>query len=152
MPRHSSTRCFNPNMITVNWNPSPKELRHWTVVTTCALAVMGSLFHFVDWGIFRVGHGMAPIMWTFGAFALVTAGTGTKIGLPAYWAWMSFVFIVGTVVGTVALGIVYYLVMTPMALVARACGRDRLDVRSAAGHTRWHPLPRNTPHDPARQF
>jgi hypothetical protein len=53
-----------------------------------AMAVVGSLFRFVDWGVFRAGHGMAPFLWAFGALALVTAGTGSRVGRPVYLAWM----------------------------------------------------------------
>jgi hypothetical protein len=96
-------------MITIHWHPSPAELRRWALRTALALGVMGALFQFVDWGVFRTMHPMGRVLWGFGAFALVTAGTGTRIGLPAYWAWMGFVWTVGTVIGTVALAIVFFL-------------------------------------------
>ena len=139
-------------MITINWQPSPAELRRWAVTVAAALAVSGSLFQFVDWGVFRAGHGLAPWLWGFGLFSLVTAGTGTRLGLPAYWLWMGFVFVVGTVIGTLALAVVYFIVVTPLGLAARLAGRDRLGLRRPApGASLWQPLP--TPsHDPSRQF
>ena len=139
-------------MITIDWHPSSAELRRWAVTVAAALAVSGSLFRFVDWGIFRVGHGLAPWLWGFGLVALLTAGTGTRIGLPAYWLWMSLVFLVGTAIGTLALAVVFFLVVTPLGLAARVAGRDRLGLRRPPpGASLWHPLPA-TPHDPARQF
>jgi hypothetical protein len=114
--------------------------------------VSGSLFQFVDWGVFRAGHGLAPWLWGFGLFSLVTAGTGTRLGLPAYWLWMGFVFVVGTVIGTLALAAVYFLVVTPLGLAARLAGRDRLGLRRPApGASLWQPLPAPS-HDPSRQF
>jgi polyferredoxin len=94
---------------------------------------------------------MAPFLWAFGALALVTAGTGSRVGRPVYLAWMGFAWLVGTVLGTLALALVFYGVVTPLALVARAMGRDRLDVRADRRTTRWHPLPQAA-HDPERQF
>jgi len=95
---------------------------------------------------------MGRVLWGFGAFALVTAGTGTRIGLPAYWAWMGFVWTVGTLIGTVALAIVFFLVITPLGVAARLLGRDRLQLRAPAhGESMWKPLSR-TRHDPERQF
>jgi 4-amino-4-deoxy-L-arabinose transferase-like glycosyltransferase len=141
-------------MIEIDWNPDRRALRKWGVVMAAAMAVVGSLFHFVDWGVFRAGHGMAPFMWGFGAAALLTAGTGSRLGRPVYLAWMGFAWFVGTALGLIALAVVFYGVVTPMAIVARLAGRDRLDVRSVRGGprtTRWHPLPQ-APHDPARQF
>lgn len=138
-------------MITIDWHPDRRALRKWGFAMAIAMAVAGSLFRFVDWGMFRAGHGLAPFMWGFGLVALLTAGTGSRLGRPVYLAWMGFAWLAGTVIGTVALAVVFYGVVTPMAIAARLVGRDRLDVRGDARATRWHPLPR-APHDPARQF
>ena len=139
-------------MITISWHPAPAELRRWGVTVAAALAVSGSLFQFVDWGMFRAGHGLAPWLWGFGLVALVTAGTGTRLGMPAYWLWMTFVFLVGTTIGTLTLAVVFFLVVTPLGLAARLAGRDRLGLRRPSpGATLWHPL-RQVPHDPARPF
>jgi hypothetical protein len=119
-------------MITIHWHPSPAELRRWALRTALALGVMGALFQFVDWGVFRTMHPMGRV--------------------PAYWAWMGFVWTVGTVIGTVALAIVFFLVITPLGVAARLLGRDRLQLRvPAAGESMWKPLP-HTRHDPERQF
>lgn len=139
-------------MITIDWHPTPAHLRRWAVTVAAGLGISGSLFQFVDWGVFRSGHGLAPWLWGFGLFALLTAGTGTRLGLPAYWAWMGFVWTVGTVIGTAALAAVFFLVVTPLGIAARLAGRDRLALRRPApGASLWQPLPA-TAHDPARQF
>lgn len=142
-------------MITIDWHPDRRALRTWGITMAVAMAVAGSLFRFVDWGVFRAGQGLAPFMWGFGLAALATAGTGSRLGRPVYLAWMGFAWLVGTALGTAALAVVFYGVITPMAVAARLMGRDRLDVRQdARGErrtTRWHALPQ-APHDPARQF
>lgn len=137
-------------MIIIDWHPSSAHLRRWAFLTALALGVVGCLFRFVDWGVFAHGRGFALVLWGFGAFALLTAGTGTRAGLPAYWAWMSFVWIVGTVIGVVALAVVFFGVITPLGLAARLCGRDRLRLRPPTS-SMWVALP-TTPHDPERQF
>lgn len=139
-------------MIEIDWKPTPRMLRQWAVLVAAALAAVGSLFHFVDWGVFAAGRGIAPFLWGFGAFALVTAGTGTRIGLPAYWAWMAFVLVVGTAIGTAALGAVYFLVVTPLGLAARLVGRDRLELRGVRGRSMWRAIPNGGMHDPTRTF
>lgn len=139
-------------MITIDWHPSGAHLRRWAVTVAAGLALSGSLFQFIDWGVFRAGHGLAPWLWGFGVLALVTAGTGTRAGLPAYWAWMGFVWLIGTTIGTVALAAVFFLVVTPLGLAGRLAGRDRLALaRPAPRGSQWQPLPA-TPHDPVRQF
>ena len=139
-------------MITIDWQPSPAHLRRWAVTVAAGLGVSGSLFQFVDWGVFRSGHALAPWLWGFGLVALATAGTGTRLGLPVYWAWMGFVWTVGTLLGVTALAAVFFLVVTPLGLAARRAGRDRLAIRRRPpAESLWHPLPLAA-HDPARQF
>ena len=139
-------------IVTIDWHPDARHLRRWGVVTAIALGVAGAMFRFVDWGLFAAARPVAPYLWGFGAFALVTAGTGTRAGLPAYWAWMAFTWTVGTTLGTVALGAVFYGVVTPMGVVARILGRDRLELRTGPGtRSMWRAIPERR-HDPQRQF
>lgn len=137
--------------MTINWSPAPRELRQWALITGPALGIVGGLFYFVDWGIFRGGEGFAKFLWGFGAFALVTGMTGTKLGWPAYRAWMGFVYAMSWMIGHVALALVYWLVVAPLGLVARLIGRDRLQLRTRGRGSYWHALPVR-PHDPERQF
>lgn len=132
-------------MTKINWHPSPAEMRQWSWTLALALGVVGALFYFLDWGIFAGGRGFARFLWVFGAVALLTGVTGTKLGLPAYWAWMAFVYIVSSVIGFTALAVVFFLVLTPLALGARLFGRDRLQLRPRSAATCWHklePVPR----------
>ena len=138
-------------MVHVNWSPTPHELRRWAFTLAPVLAAVGLLMRYALAGFFPAGHSMAPFMWGFAAVALATAGTGTRAGLPAYWAWMAFTWAVGTAAGTVALGAVFFLVITPLGLVARLAGRDRLRLRDPGSASGWVPLPA-APHDPERQF
>ena len=139
-------------MITIDWYPSPGHLRRWGMMVAAGLGVSGSLFQFVDWGVFRAGHILAPWLWGFGLVALVTAGTGTRLGLPAYWAWMGFVWTVGTLIGITALAVVFFLVVAPLGFAAWLAGRDRLMLRRPPPQeSLWRPLSA-TAHDPARQF
>ena len=138
-------------MIEIHWNPDVRALRRWGVTMAIVTGVVGALFRWVRWGPFAAMHGLAPWLWALGALALVCAGTGSPLGRPVYRAWMGFAWLMGTVIGTVALAIVFFGVITPMAVVARLAGRDRLELRAPATASMWRPLPR-TPHDPERQF
>jgi hypothetical protein len=139
-------------MTHINWNPSPKEMRLWAVTLGLALSVVGSLFYFVDWGIFAGGRGFARFLWTFGAVAFLTGITGTKLGLPAYWAWMGFVKVVSSVIGYTSLTVVFFLVVTPLALLARMIGRDRLQLKKRGSGGYWQDLASVRGHNPERQF
>lgn len=139
-------------MITINWYPSRWEMRQWAGLLALTLGLVGSLFYFLEWGIFRGGEGMAKFLWGYGVVAFLTGVTGSKAGLPAYWAWMGLVYAVSWAIGHLALASVYFLVVTPLALLARLIGRDRLQIRSAARASYWHPLDAVRPHHPERQF
>ncbi len=140
-------------MTTINWTPSPREMRQWALIIAPALGLVGALFYFVDWGIFSGGQGFAKFLWCFGAFSFLTGITGTKLGLPAYRA-------VDGVRLYHQLGhhlywhltLVYFGVVTPLALLARLLGRDRLQLRTCRQATYWHPLDPARAHHPERQF
>jgi hypothetical protein len=139
-------------MTKINWHPSPREMRVWAAVLAATLGAVGALFYFVDWGVFSGGQGFARFLWSFGAFALVTGITGTKLGLPAYWLWMGFVWIVSWIITHVALAAVFFLVVTPLALIARLIGRDRLQLRRRTAGSYWQSLDPSRRHNPERQF
>lgn len=140
-------------MTKINWHPSPAEMRRWAVLVAAALAVAGALFYFVNWGIFAGGRGFALFLWSFAAGAFSTGITGTKLGLPAYWAWMGFVWTVSWVIGHIALAATYFLVVTPLAVIGRLVGRDRLALQKAGDEISfWQPVPSGRCSDPERQF
>lgn len=139
-------------MIKINWHPSPRELRQWALVVGPSLAVVGSLFCFLEWGIFAGGEGFAIFLWLFGAIAFLTGLTGTKLGMLAYWAWMSFVFVVSSVISFVLLTAVFLFVVTPLAVIGRLFGRDRLHLRARDCSGYWCRLEPRPSHDPRRQF
>jgi len=139
-------------MTTINWKPSPREMRQWALIMAPALGLVGALFYFVDWGIFSGGQGFAKILWSFGGFAFLTGITGTRLGLPAYWAWMGFVFVVSWLITHVSLALVYFLVVTPLGLVGRLIGRDKLQLRARHRKTYWYSLADLPARNPERQF
>lgn len=138
-------------MIAVHWSPDARRLRTWGLVAPVILAAVGAMLWFVPWGPFPHLRPMAPVLWSIGALALVTAGLGLPGGLWVYRGWMGFTWFVGTLLGTIALLIVYGLVVTPMGIIARCCGWDPLDARVGSRTSRWHALPTQR-HDPERQF
>jgi peptidoglycan/LPS O-acetylase OafA/YrhL len=138
-------------MIEIHWSPDARRLRSWGLVAPVAFAAAGALMWFVSWGPFPHLKPMAPVLWSLGALALVTAGFGMPGGLWLYRAWMGVAWCIGTALGVVALAIVYAFVVTPIGVVARVAGWDPLDARMDGRSSRWHALP-GARHDPERQF
>lgn len=95
-------------------------------------------------------------------FALVMAAAGVGIaGLwkpqsirPIYVGWMIVVFPVGWLVSRLLLAGVFYLLLTPIGLLFRLCGRDPLTIRFPTNETTYwtaKPAPRG-PRSYFRQF
>lgn len=60
------------------------------------------------------------------------------LGRFVYVAWMGLGVAIGRVMGPVVLTLVYFVVIVPLALFARALGRDRLQLaRKRAGESYW---------------
>jgi hypothetical protein len=107
-------------IVDINWNPSSRELRQFAAI----------------WIVFFGGFG-ASSMWLkdspqtalafwfvamFGVLGLAAPG----LLRPIYVAWMALVWPIGWVVSHLLLGIVFYLVFTPIGLLMRAVGYDPL--------------------------
>ena len=110
-------------LIRVDWNPSERKIRQfggWLVVFALVLAAMG--WHKGNArAAWRVGASGAAL----GALCAVWPGFGRRV----YLAWMSVAFVVGTVVSTILLFVLYYAVVAPIGLAMRLAGRDALGLR-----------------------
>src|SRR5262245_56414263 len=112
--------------------PSPKMLRQFA-------------------GLFLIVFlGMAAMRWWRGhadAWAGLLATVAVVVGLagmavpaairPIYTAWMIAAFPIGWTISRLALGTIFFVVMTPLAAVFRLIGRDELRLRRAERVSYW---------------
>lgn len=103
-------------------DPSPADLRKFALVFGGALAALGAF----AW--YR-GSGAAPYLALPGLLVVL-------VGLPAptllrglYYAWMAVGLVLGTVVTSVILTLVFAVTLIPIAVVMRLAGRDPLHRR-----------------------
>ncbi len=120
-------------LIRVDWNPTPTKLRQFGIGVLIFTAAMGGL---MLWRGRPAGRIVLPAGFVLGAITLAWPAAGRRI----YTAWMSAAFVIGTVVSTVALAAIYYLIVTPLALVLRARGRDCLALTRKHGPSYWIPM------------
>ncbi len=121
---------------------SPRALRNFGVL------VGGVLLAFAAVGFWR-SRGWWP--WAGGpGFALTALGVLAPRSLRRlHLGWMALAFVLGTVMGSVLLTLVYFLAVTPIGWLARWRGKDFLRRRPApVGGTYW--LPRDRLVKPAR--
>jgi hypothetical protein len=108
----------------VNWNPGPQERRKFALSLIIGLPCVAVVL--LALGLLR-GRG-----WNFPLTAIVGGG-GLAVGLlllalpqiarPFYVAWYFIACCIGTVVGNLALAIVFFVLVTGIGLLMRAVGR-----------------------------
>ncbi len=122
--------------VEINWKPSRRELRKFGLTLLVLFPLFGA---FLAWRLGRVGifYGCAGV--GVGVELLVLCAP--RVGVWLYKGWMGLALVLGTVVGPVVMALVYYGVLTPIALVLRARGNDPLQRRrKPTGASYWMPL------------
>ena len=110
------------SLIEFNTDPTDRQLRQFAsiVVPLCALLLAALVW----WRL-----GQRALSWGILAAAAVIAISGLlrpALARPIYLGWIYVSYPIGWVVGHVMIGIVFYIVVTPIGLVMRAVGRDPL--------------------------
>ena len=127
-------------LVDINWNPSRKELQVFSLL----LIVFGAIVAAI---LYQRLESWTPST----AVWLVSSGMGL-IGLaappivrPIYVVWMGLAFPIGWTISHGMMLAVFYLVLTPMGVVMRLCGRDpmrrQLDRKA---QTYWLPCVRRS--------
>ncbi|MBI4677906.1 MAG: hypothetical protein HY748_10020 [Elusimicrobia bacterium] len=77
------------------------------------------------------------------AYLLAGAGALTSalpnMGKPLYKGWMGVAFVIATVVSNAVIALIFYGLITPMALVFKVLGRDCLRLKRGEG-SHWVPV------------
>jgi hypothetical protein len=129
-------------------NTTDRDLRKFGLMVGGVFAVLGLLF------LWRHKAHYPYFLWP-GA-GLVLFGAVLPRALKwAYIAWMSIAFVLGFVMAHVILTLFFFLVITPIGLVARCVGKDFLSLKlDRAAPSYWiprEPKPKS-PADYERQF
>ena len=107
--------------------PGSSELRWFGVVVLVLFVLIGSIL----WWRFDATNAAVTI-WSVGAAIALLYYAIRPLRIPMYLGWMHLVLPIGLVVSYALLGIIYFGIITPMALVMRAFGRDKLERRFVA--------------------
>jgi hypothetical protein len=108
----------------VNWNPGPQERRKFALSLVIGLPCVAAVLLVLGW---LRGRG-----WNF-PLAATIGGGGLAVGVlllalpqiarPFYVAWYFVACCIGTVVGNLALAVVFFVLVTGIGLLMRAFGR-----------------------------
>lgn len=111
-------------MIDLNLNPNRKELRQFSIALIVATALVGALL----W--WKTGpNPWSQGLWIGGPVAGLLGLAFPAAMKPLFIALSVIAFPIGMVIGTLALVLVYYGVITPIGLTFRLLGRDPLHRR-----------------------
>jgi hypothetical protein len=114
-------------VIAADWKPTSRKLRQFAA----ALAIVAFLF------LLRRGANA----WTIALGGAALAGLAWPAVIRPLYLVLTFVSLpIGWVVSHILLRVIYYLVLTPVALVFRLLGRDPLALRRRAAESHWVPF------------
>src|SRR5258705_8707274 len=107
-----------------------RDLRKFGLMVGGVLLVLGL------WTLYR--HKPAgPYLATPGALLVLLGLVAPRSLKGIYVAWMALAFSLGLIVSTVLLTVFYFLVITPIGLIARLCGKDFLTRKKDANATSY---------------
>jgi hypothetical protein len=109
-------------VIDLNLNPSKKELRTFGLCGLAFLALVG-------WIVFR-RSGSVPVAASIAALGVVLAVLGFAVPRALRPVWVVLMVVnypIGWVVTHVVMAIIFYLVVTPIAVIMRLTGRDPME-------------------------
>jgi hypothetical protein len=100
-------------------------------------------------GIWPLFHGRMPRWWAFGVAAVFTLAALAKPGLLAGLnrLWTKLGVLLGKIVSPIALGVLFYGVLTPVGAVIRLTGKDPLRLKLDPGADSYW-IPREPPGPP----
>ncbi|MHC4432211.1 MAG: SxtJ family membrane protein [Planctomycetota bacterium] len=103
-----------------------RELRNYGLVMAVALAAIGALLLWRDKEHYLVFFAVAA------AFLLAALAVPVTLK-PVYRAWMTLASLMGWLMTRVILIIAFTVLLAPIGLLLRLCGKDILDIRFKAG-------------------
>jgi protein-S-isoprenylcysteine O-methyltransferase Ste14 len=137
------------SLVVINKTPSPRELKWFGLVPVVFGAIVSAILY-------------AKFRWPVGSWIPLGAGVAVAavyyaiptVRRPIYLGWMYAFLPLGMVMSFLLLAVIYFLVFTPIGLVMRLVGRERLPRRfDPAATTYWIKRPAARPSDSYfRQF
>lgn len=122
----------------INWNPSTKDMRWFGVVILIGFGLIG-------FAVKRHGHPeTATTIWAISSAIGFLAIVMPPIARPFYLIWMFIALVMGSVMSRIVMGVIFYFVLSPVAIVFKLMKRDAINRRKpeVPRETYWseHPV------------
>ena len=114
-----------------------KQLRQFGLMVGGVLVLIGL------WKLYQGKHKMVRlILWSVGGLLIITGSIVPTLLTPVYWIWMKLAHLLGWVNTRLLLGIIFFVIITPMAIVMKVFGRDALNRKIDKNvNSYWIPRP-----------
>lgn len=127
-------------ILTINKNPSQRDIRQFAFVFFVGFALIAGI---VAW------RGRIPLAWGMFLSAGVIAALSIAIPLLGKWffrVWMTIAFVLGSFWSRIILALIFYALITPIALFFRLIRRDALHLKLKKNATSyWVEHPQHFP-------
>jgi hypothetical protein len=119
----------------INWHPSRQEITQFGRVILVGFGLIGLLF------FLRHKATVAGVMWGVAAFVWLLSITLPQLAKGFYWIWMGFGFVMGSIMSVVVMTVIFFGILTPVAILFKLLKRDALRRRPQSGESYWidHP-------------
>lgn len=131
-------------MIIIDWKPDTAALRKFGR----SMLIFGLLF--AGWFWYRNAPTTAWTLFCLGAFCFLTSCFMPAVARVAYGLWMGIAWLLSQIVTPLIMGILYFLVITPIGIVLKFTGHDRLRLKKPQAASFWAECRRSPSYD--RQF
>jgi hypothetical protein len=134
------------SLIKINHNPSQRELFYFGAILPLFVALLGTILKW-GWKLPTV----ANWVWIVGAALTAVFVAIPPLRRPIYLGWIYAALPIGWTISHFVLGVVFYLVLTPIGLLMRLFGRDPLHLKlDRQAKSYW--IARPEPSDASRYF
>jgi hypothetical protein len=135
------------SLVHINWQPSTKELRKFGLTILVGFALIGLVAFFVS-----KNPVASYYLWSIGIVFGFAGLSGTVIALPFYFIWMGIAFVMGNIMSRLIMFLIFLVVVTPLGLIMRLTGRDRLRLKKSTDASYWIDVESTSEHNYQRQF
>ena len=126
------------SLVRLNWKPNKKELRSFGAVFFGGFVLIGLVKYFWPFE-YLFTQNKTVGLWFIGIAVVVGAIglTGTRLALPFYWTWLGIAWVMGNIMSRAIITAIYFLILTPMSLLNKIVGRDKLQLKKRQTDSYW---------------
>ena len=138
-------------MITVDFNPDEKKLKEFGFFSLGGFLVIGLILG-LKFRWIQEGEWLIPgILWGVAVISALLALTAPKLLKPSYLLLTAISAVIGPIVATIIMGLIFLLIFFPLGLIFRLRKRDELHLKLSSGiKSYWEARPKAQP--PERYF